>query len=146
MKKTQGLQIGNYLYFKNTHDLAIVHLINGEKHFDCRDEYGSFIPNGNYEPITLNDEWLLNLGFEKIPNKMYINGFKYFLHTEGLNYENYHKDGTYFDGIGTIQNNGNLVVNTLCRGNYVCNSVQYVHELQNLYYSLTEKELVYKKL
>src|SRR6478735_11936508 len=62
--KTRELRIGNYLNYKNTKDLAIVHLIHGEKHFDCNDEFG-FTPNGNYEPIKLTDEWLIKFSFKQ---------------------------------------------------------------------------------
>jgi len=58
------VMVGNYLYFKNTKDIAVVDLIHG-KHFDCREfTTGSFIPNGNYEPIELHPEVLSRLGFK----------------------------------------------------------------------------------
>jgi len=135
--KVEELMIGNYVKID---DLPIEQITL--ETFATLKEFPATI--SVFNPIPLTDEWLLKLGFDKIPNKTYINGFKYFLHTEGLNLENYYKDGTWFDGIGTIQNNGDLVVNILCRGNYVCNSVQYVHQLQNLYYALTSEQLISK--
>jgi hypothetical protein len=70
------LRIGNCLQYKNTNDIAIVELIH-KKHFDCRDEYGSFTPNGNYQPIPLTEEWLLKFGFEHSkPNYWFKNDNK----------------------------------------------------------------------
>ncbi len=83
--KATDLRVNNLLYFKNTKDIAKVSLIH-DKHFDCRDEYGSFIPNGNYEPIELTEEWLLKMGFEK-DGKYYSKG-----------YFHYHEFGHVFIG------------------------------------------------
>jgi len=85
-------------------------------------------------PISLNHEWMLKLGFEAIKNESYINGIEYCLKVD--------KEGdTQFNGIGTHEKNGDLVVNVLCRGNYVCNTLDYVHQIQNLYFTLKREEL-----
>lgn len=119
MKATE-LRIGNYLYYKNTNDLAIVELIH-KKHFDCRDEYGSFSPNGNYEPIPLTEEWLLKLGFDKKFSKD-----KFTIIPNGkLDYE---KGRTYFNAWTILEH-----------------QPEYVHQLQNLYFALTGEELSYEK-
>lgn len=73
MIKTQGLQIGNYVYFKETFDLCEVVLIHGDNHYDCRDhETSSFICNGNYEYIPLNDETISRI--EKVDNMQIYKG------------------------------------------------------------------------
>lgn len=99
------------------------------------------------EPIQLTEEWLIRLGFYKKTKEAYINGFQYLLQVDGnhddIEIEGVDRDGTWFDGIGTMKE-GELVVNTLCKGNYVCNAVRHVHQLQNLYYALTNTELTLK--
>lgn len=123
--KTRELRIGNYLNYKNTQDLAIVHLINGEKHYDCRDEYG-FTPNGNYEPIKITEDWLIKFGFKKKEfDKLYPKE-RHFLYEVNL----YHTKQELFEGYIVSYEN------TLIRG------VRYVHELQNLYFCLTGNELI----
>jgi hypothetical protein len=121
MKNTDGLQIGNYLNFKNTNDLAAVYLIHGDNHFDCRDEYGSFIPNGNYEFIKLDANWLEYLGFIKLDTDGYFYihedkmGFKVSEDLKMVAWNNLHLDGVKID---------------------------YVHQLQNLFYSITNEKLI----
>jgi len=89
----------------------------------------------NLEPIKLTKARLIYFGFEEIKNDSYINGFQYHLQVNGEG-----RDGTWFDGIGNLEDT--LGVNTLCRGNYICGIVKYVHQLQNLYFALTGKELI----
>jgi len=57
---TQELRIGNFLHYAGTNYVAKVDLIHGRNHFDCRDESGSFTPNGSYSPIPLTEQWLLD--------------------------------------------------------------------------------------
>ena len=78
---------------------------------------------------------------------MYVNGFQYLLQVDGnhddIKIEGIDRDGVWFDGIGGYSwiKDKTLVVNTLCRGNYASNSIKHVHQLQNLYFALTQKEL-----
>ena len=68
-----------------------------------------------YNPIPLTEEWLLKFGFKNIKFKYEINNFIIWLDPRStyyyLNYEG-----------------GNI-------------EIKYVHELQNLYFALTGKEL-----
>ena len=88
----------------------------------------------NIEPIPLNEEILLKCGFEKYIKKSNIDGIEMRLQADGNG-----NDGTYFLSCGGF--NGGLYVLVLCKGNYICNNIEYLHELQNLYYSLTKTEL-----
>lgn len=110
-----GLRVGNYLKYKNTNDLAIVELIH-KKHFDCRDEFGLFTPNGNYEPITLNEEWFLKCK----SNSIFNNGFEYKKTTTGR-FEVY-------VGISLIT------------------VIEFVHELQNLNFALLGEDIVFENV
>lgn len=102
------LRIGNFLYYKNSNDLAIVEIIH-KKHFDCRDEYGIFTPNDNYEPIPLTEEWLLKFGFAE--RCLIVGNHK-------IEYEN---NNFWLNDNGIILN--------------------HVHQIQNLFFSLTGEEL-----
>lgn len=124
--KTTELRIGNMLYCRNTVDVAIVELIH-KKHFDCRDDYGMFTPNGKYEPIPLTEEWLLKLGFEKDE----YNNQKAYYYT--------------FNGFKLNVINGSLVIdnpNQLASAKNI--KIEHVHQLQNLYFALTGEELEVK--
>ena len=79
----------------------------------------NIISNGidNYEPIHLTVDWLLRFGFENsslILSEYYIDCFTVWC-----------KNGIYF-----ICNDGNIKP-----------KLEYVHQLQNLYFALTGKEL-----
>ena len=121
----QQLRVGNLLYYKNTKDVAKVELIHNN-HFDCRDEYGSFTPNGNYEPIPLTEEILLKLGFEF--NKKYYHS-KYIKYLIKLIYD-FDQRILYFKYKGEFSP---MI--------QIPKTIEYLHELQNLYHALTGQEL-----
>ena len=104
------------------------------------------------EPIPLTEEWLLKFGFNWIEQASYCNKKQWTLQVSRKTDDEteINRDGTWFDGIGDYswmhgsEKPKTMVVNTLCRGNYVCSSVGYVHQLQNLYFALTNEELIMK--
>jgi hypothetical protein len=73
--------------------------------------------NLTFNPIPLTEEWLFNLGFDNKFNKGKIN----IIPKGRLGYEN---GRTYFNSWVILEK-----------------QPDYVHELQNLYYALTQKEL-----
>lgn len=80
----------------------------------------------NINPILLNKEWLSKFGFEKSDKR-----FDYFSRTH------------YFLYIKKIDLTGDLVINVDEYGN-IKNSyshIKYIHQLQNLYFALTNTEL-----
>ena len=121
-------------------DLRIGNIIqkNGKIHytniFTIRDIKNLSIDDtDNFEPIPLTEEWLLKAGF---------------------NYKNYHPttigstnvfgSGLYISQM--ISNGFSLVFQTDKKSFYFEFSdryIKYVHELQNLYFSLTGSELVF---
>lgn len=111
-------------------------------------EHGIAISSG--KPIRLTKEWLVRLGFLKKENKTYINGFQYLKQVTGnhedISIEGVDRDGVWMDGIGSYdwEKTKGIGVNTLCRGNYCANAVRYVHELQNLFFALSGKEIEVK--
>jgi hypothetical protein len=73
-------------------------------------------------PITLTEEWLVKFGLEKVIDCEYRKGNLIFQLTK---YES--------GNLVTIFLNGNLI-----------NIIEYVHQLQNLYFALTNEELTIK--
>lgn len=123
MKATE-LRIGNWIHHKYSEPNFIVSVIN-----TFNENTVNGIELEDCEPIPLTEEWLLKFGFEIIINneyncKMYV---KYF-------------DGT--DYIGVDAEDFSL-------GTYLNNKIAHaprptfmsVHQLQNLYFALTNEEL-----
>lgn len=83
------------------------------------------------KPIPLTKEWLINFGFEKINENEYeikraLCGHSFKLSEYGFSDNNL--DGFYFD----------------C-GHPYDSLIKSVHQLQNIYFALTGKELIFKK-
>jgi hypothetical protein len=122
--KAEELRIGNYLlhdgYFIKSY--SVDGFINVIKNID------------NYEPIPLTEEWLLKFGFEKRSKEkeFFIEHF-YILGYTVVNRSQWKKDMS-LEGFGITE----------C-DNYIPADIKYVHQLQNLYYALTQKELNYER-
>jgi hypothetical protein len=93
------------------------------------------------KPIPLTEEWLLKFGFEKEESKpsakhhnyfsKYISDYKYC-----FTYAEFRKDfGVYIEYTDSSDLNDDGIKYPFCFG------IKYVHQLQNLYYSLTGTEL-----
>lgn len=93
----------------------------------------------NPQPIPLTDDVLIKLGFEKVPSSMFINGFVYKMQIDA---DAYYKDTVLYEGIGghRYEETGKLFLSVLRAGNYVGKSVEFLHEFQNHWYSLTNDE------
>lgn len=134
------LRIGNYLYYEHT--THIVSGVHGNKvyswwvkdgqpviEYEAKDISGTQVENpyidviSQYEPIPLTEEWLEKFGFEKNENGLY----KLFNQSEVPILLNGDLNGWTCDGI-----------------NFSINNTQYVHQLQNLYFALTNEELKLK--
>ncbi len=76
-------------------------------------------------PILLTEEWLLNLGFKKDNKLNYVFHFEFNEGYEEITVELYKggENDFYF------------------RGNILHNDLKYVHQIQNLYFALTQREL-----
>ena len=120
--KANELRIGNYVYDTlgkvNKIDLEAITYIVKE-------------PHNQVKPIPLTEEWLLKFGFieyidfgvkmgtyDKIP----LCGFTYSIHTKKV----------------MIMHKGNSI------SHWLNINIDYVHQLQNLYFALTGEELTFK--
>lgn len=82
-----------------------------------------FCYSGNFEPIKLTEEWLLKFGFEKLaPESFRFNCLEIDIEIEIA----------YLVGDG----NENII--------YLLDDIKYLHQLQNLYFALTNEELTIK--
>lgn len=123
--KANELMLGNFLEYKCVNDSMLKRWkFTGdwsEKRIDIYDmqEISEEGLDWEYRPITLTEEWLIRFGFEK---KQGWNNFEFFT-----------KD---FVEIGIGEQFGKVVY-----FNSIDVVVDYVHQIQNLFFSLTGKEL-----
>ena len=117
--EAKELRIGNLVFFPLKDVPALI----------LRDmfEYQNGLSNlEDYRPIPLTEEWLLRFGFVK------VNGV-YWTKTR-ISFEDDNEIGCY-----------NLSESFGGDSISFCNSINYVHQLQNLYFALTGLELTYEQ-
>ena len=124
--KVNELRIGNYVLNDRVHNTIVGILSENIDIVNLKTKQGNII-NSDIDfikPIPLTEDWLLKFGYkihsenpfcEWWKNESKIVNLKYFIKTGSLEY----------------------AVNRL--------QLKYVHQLQNLYFSLTQKELTIKE-
>lgn len=122
--KANELRLNNYIY--DVYDLklgksAVVDIVTDLTFYD--DGSGSInnTDENFFEPIPINAEWLLKCGFECV-----------------------HEMEAYADKhhYGYANCEGTFTFMPFCTTDTNCHiKIKYVHQLQNLYFALTEKEL-----
>lgn len=103
-----------------------------EKLITCEENKNQYKPV-ECEGILLTEEWLVNFGFEKGNNKIINDHFfskSFHRSLICVNPEN---------GVLVLNNDNSLNSDDIKLGI----EVKYVHQLQNLYYALTNKELIF---
>lgn len=134
--ESKELRIGNYLL--TTSGLQVEVEFIHSKHFDCRElGTGLFIPNGEYKPAPITEDWLLRLGFEKYKvSKSFGNTF--ILKYKNTIFKVCNKGGSdNFIGVFYLKTQ----IHTFPISDI---DVKYIHQLQNLYFAITKKELLIK--
>lgn len=123
--KEKELRIGNYVYFQDA-------LLK----FDFESGW-----NFDYiKPIPLTEQWLLKFGFKAWDNKKTI----YTIERDIDEYNNtcfrfwFKQDELIFD---YIQNETHPTESVFDDKNIIRLKIQHVHQLQNLYFALTNEEL-----
>lgn len=121
--KANELRIGNYVY----HPMRDEHFAIDRGLF----EYNNGLANlEDFRPIPLTEEWLKDFGFEKSVDK-YQEGISYGLEAEfGIHIVFADGDINYC----SLYQNYQLI-------DFFTGHIKYVHQLQNLYFALTGKEL-----
>ena len=122
---TNDLRLGNWLYYteETKFPMQVSALGKDWVQLDFEGNDGDCFENNGDEiyPIPLNGKMLENIGFKLIEDYLYLGEFTL----------NYYKDGFM------------ICVNENDR--HITKPISYVHELQNLYYDLTDKELEIKR-
>lgn len=121
--KAKDLRIGNYVIF-NTNDKPFQ--ITPAGLLELSQIEGK--PNPYfYDPVLLNVDWLMRFGGKPLENGYWISvtNLKAELHFE-------------------VFNNTSEIVTTIKSqfSDLILDRIKYVHELQNLYFSLTKSELI----
>jgi hypothetical protein len=118
--KESDLRIGNFIKVISSKKIFDSYITQAKGYDIVRIEEKSFT-YWNYEPIKLDEEWLLKFGFSEIG---------------GCNEKDF-TNGYY-----------NIFINSLGEVNFLFfregdwyKKLDYVHQLQNLYFALTQREL-----
>jgi len=132
------LRIGNYVLFNETQDIVYAIKNSGIDFFRGKKTKGVITQGYIHEaikPIPLTEEWLLKFGFDS--------------QEKGYNYLTIGKSALYI----YINNNGETGIciedlnEDLTEEQELSFSIkiQFVHQLQNLYFALTNEELTIKQ-
>tara|TARA_R110000850_G_scaffold146543_1_gene268683 strand:- start:54 stop:449 length:396 start_codon:yes stop_codon:yes gene_type:complete len=130
--KSKELRIGNYVIYNS--EVVKVNSV-GRVYLSHKKKYVSHkILVKNYSPIPLTEEWLLKFGFDKDSNNDYcIKGF----HLEDRNIDTF----LSVEKILKLKDNfGCWYFEAYLR------ELKNVHQLQNLYFALTNEELTIRQL
>jgi hypothetical protein len=120
--KASDLRVGNLINVLNPNTgIWNIEATKGKTIMILQQEEGHYLLINNLKPIPITEEWLLKFGFIKTEYKSDI------IYDSGL------QSSTYI----TIDNDYSSY---FMWGEYLT-SIKYVHELQNLYFALTQREL-----
>ena len=128
--KANELRIGNFLQ-SDTNIIKIVGVVKKDIYYYHNKKNLYVLELNNFKPIPLTEEWLLRLGFDISSSSGYN------IKNNGIEIDIWFND----DGlINDIQ-----ISSTNISGAYPnIKHFQYVHQLQNLYFALTNEELQIK--
>jgi len=118
--EAKGLMVGNYL----KKDGIIVKI-------DARSIFDMFNDNLKYEPIPLTEDWLVKFGYKRYESDGVV-GFEYSNPEEKTVW---YEKGRY----SIVQWGSNTPF--YFSSNLLRVELQYVHQLQNLYFAISGKEL-----
>lgn len=90
----------------------------------------------NIEPIELTGDILINIGFKKGYNEIYSKTIKDDFYEYNVSYQNVSDNKYSFVAYG--YKNGEL------KRQIILDNIQYLHELQNVFFSFTNQELEIK--
>ena len=127
--KANEVRIGNYYYHH------IVDMLDDRKEWDeiCQIDYDDFrilteSDCPEYKPIPLAEEWLKRFGFKK--------------HYSGTRKWQLDKESKFY--IIKIKNRYLAKLKLYKTDGIILRKIDYVHQLQNLYFTLKDEELIQK--
>ena len=114
MIQAKELRIGNLVYIFHNRDVTVKNILN--EYINIEESIDIFSYH-ELKPIPITEEWLLKFGFEKETD---VCGFKW--------------------------SKGNFYILQFGKNAFYCDyslvfAVDHIHQLQNLYFALTQKEL-----
>jgi len=138
MLEAKDLRIGNWYQWAHEESISYKQVdpefIHIQHEYDTNPDDDQFARGWWAQPIPLNKEWFLKFGFEHKSNHFTIKtGWYYSLSQEKIQSKLRIK----------LTRNENFHVKSPANGTIY---LKYVHQLQNLYFVLAEKELEIKEL
>jgi hypothetical protein len=147
------LRVYNYIYkkiHKKDTPLEVVEVLSIDSSFDVLDvkNIDGYIteqcPLKDFEPILLTEEWLLKFGFKVKDRKSNLNTDIFYIPTFEIDYCLFYADfrldyGLYVEYTDSPFPEDDEKLYPITFG------IKYVHQLQNLIYSLTGEELTIKQ-
>jgi hypothetical protein len=124
--KANELRIGNWVYIPQTKTNEQIGVIEENGRFLTKGYKTSYSSIECSRPIPLTEEWLLRFGFEDDRDNLMVlrkDVFEFFFDKKDICGVNLYEKWD---------------------GNFLCGDIQYVHQLQNLYFALTGEELILK--
>lgn len=132
--KANELRIGNYVNIEG--DVVKVKEIYEKSIHYANGAYESYATEDFIQPIELTGDILIDIGFKKGYNEIYSKTIKVDFYEYNISYQNV-KDNKYsFVAYG--YKNGEL------KRQIRLDNIQYLHELQNVFFSFTNQELEIK--
>jgi hypothetical protein len=133
------LRIGSFVYDKGTNHLVEIYHIDTDS--DGRNRI-NYIGIENYESIPLTKEWLLQFGFKQYnpkdeANSTDLNSRIFYTVIEDKQFEIAYDFGIVKKLLLRFREGDLYVIYKM--------DMKYVHQLQNLYFALTGKELIIKQ-
>lgn len=122
--EAKDLRIGNYIDYETEREIVTMQTTY---------EYLRLIHNGNknFKPIPLTEEWFLKFGFEKLATD------EPFFKRHKIEVLKYSKGNFFLLGGNHITYG--IGLHDIWQGMEI--NIQHVHQLQNLYFALTNEEL-----
>jgi len=119
--KIEELRIGNYVnYFENDTIFKVIQIESNGLEVK-NDKELTWIETESFEGVPITEEWMLKFGFEKN-------------HKHGI--ENY-----VFNNFTYYPSNKQVKIYDRFGGSLYVENIEFVHQLQNLYFTVNQKEL-----
>ena len=157
------LRIGNLVFcYDDVEAVTDIVKDHGQYFIETNGYIATFLNNGEVKPIPLTEEWLERFGFEKQPEFMWLgNGADWQPEYPRTYHKDYYNgefvfrftDWQWMDKENKVQSDKSIeflrtnesYYSKIMEGDIQFNSLEHVHQLQNLYFSLTGKELEYER-
>ena len=129
--KTTDLRLGNFISinFGNCDDGKTT-IVEGISDCEIYNEEHGYSPCNEFNPILLTEQWLLDFGFNQIIET------QWYIHFDNMCLTLHEYSEQYIVEIENMETDDSSIF---------LMSIQYVHQLQNLYFALTQEELILKR-